>query len=227
MANAVELLRLGHFLGNASLTCALCCHLALQLESLDEEALLQAILCGFLLLLGCWAAAVALCSCWRCGQAGLPCKRRPAVCFDMPMEAPSCSLPGLPVARWPVKPACPPSLAVLQVFKAAADLKLRQLTTDCLVLLLPQFGRPTADGTGVGARWRLGAAGCLRSCLCLPEAALLQSSSANGPVQDSIGRLLPSSSCRACLPAVAAAIDHMDAALSKAVLTQVGAGVVG
>ncbi|PSC69973.1 Zinc finger and BTB domain-containing [Micractinium conductrix] len=59
-----------------------------------------------------------------------------------------------------------PEAELLEVFRAAVDLKHRRLTTDCLVLLLPQFGTSAADTT------------------------------------------------------VAAAIDHMDAALSKAVLTQ-------
>ena len=55
----------------------------------------------------------------------------------------------------------------LQVFRAAADLKLRCLVTECLALLLPQFGRPTADGTGAQA-----AAGVLAS---------MHSSWSNGP----------------------------------------------
>ncbi|KAI7837633.1 hypothetical protein COHA_008557 [Chlorella ohadii] len=36
---------------------------------------------------------------------------------------------------------------VLEVFRTAVDLKQRRLVTECLVLLLPQFGRCTADST--------------------------------------------------------------------------------
>lgn len=55
--------------------------------------------------------------------------------------------------------ACLPAPLSPQVFRAAVDLKLRRLLTECLVQLLPQFGRCTADTTG--ARARLG-------CGCLP-----------------------------------------------------------
>lgn len=40
-----------------------------------------------------------------------------------------------------------PEEAVLEVFRAAVDLKQRRLVTECLVLLLPQFGRCTGDAT--------------------------------------------------------------------------------
>ncbi|PRW44473.1 kelch 5 isoform A [Chlorella sorokiniana] len=40
-----------------------------------------------------------------------------------------------------------PEETVLEVFRAAVDLKQRDLVTECLLLLLPQFGSPTADST--------------------------------------------------------------------------------
>ena len=95
-----------------------------------------------------------------------------------------------------------------QVFKVAVELKQRRLVTECLVLLLPQFGRCTADSTG--ARRAPGQA-CKRGALrCKPAAP---SAAAARP---------PMPPPPPCLHAVAAVIDLMDATLSKAVLTQVG-----
>lgn len=42
-------------------------------------------------------------------------------------------------------PSAPPTL---QIFRAAVDLKLRRLTTECLVLLLPHFGQGATEATG-------------------------------------------------------------------------------
>ncbi|KAI7837632.1 hypothetical protein COHA_008556 [Chlorella ohadii] len=40
-----------------------------------------------------------------------------------------------------------PEETVLEVFRAAVDLKQRDLVTECLLLLLPQFGSTTSDST--------------------------------------------------------------------------------
>ena len=138
----------------------------------------------------------------------------------------SCSWLFLPAALNTRLPAAAPDVLLLpnapQVFRTAVELKQRRLVTECLVLLLPQFGRSTSDSTGEGwvglcartlqhaqhgtadaGSWRLRlvAAVQLRSQACCLR--------------------LRSELCSAT-PAVAAVVDLMDATLSKVVLTQVG-----
>lgn len=104
-----------------------------------------------------------------------------------------------------------------QVFRAAVDLKQRDLVTECLLLLLPQFGSPTADSTGAQpCLWVMGdsklEAQCSAGC-CSPGPLTCR---ASGLAQRSCLRPL-----RRSPAAVSEAIDYMDATLSKVVLTQV------
>lgn len=117
---------------------------------------------------------------------------------------------------WKFLPA--PHVAHPQVFRAAVDLKQRDLVTECLLLLLPQFGSPTADSTGeqqspVGVeRLQLKSTVQRWPLLPWPRAPALP---------------LTWNSAHACGPsavspaAVSEVIDYMDATLSKVVLTQV------
>lgn len=112
-------------------------------------------------------------------------------------------------------PCSAPSSLLPQVFRAAVDLKQRRLVTECLLLLLPQFGRSTSDSTGEA---RLGSAvGCKAGHRSLHAARLPIcpiASVAAAPVAQHCCHPLP-------LPAVSEVIDYMDATLSKVVLTQV------
>ena len=99
---------------------------------------------------------------------------------------------------------------VLQVFRAASDLKQRRLAAECLALLLPQFASARWDTGGLGGWGYWG-----RPCVCVCEGVsvwlchLPTCPSLHLPV------LLPPPQ-----GAVAAAIEAMDATLSKVLLAQ-------
>ena len=129
-ADAVELLRLSAFFSNSALSSQLAAHLGAQLGAMPEEAVLE-VRRPAASRPGPSARGAAACSAARASSP--PGRMRPAA-------LPGCSFP-IATREPPAVPALP------QVFRAAVDLQQRRLVTECLVLLLPQFGRRASDAT--------------------------------------------------------------------------------